>query len=1172
MSVALHSSKSIKVIDKPSKKQIKFDFVIFLDDTIDSIKRKICAVRNSPKVIPEFSRIYIKDEKSNSLKLTNKYKEGGKGKEATLLDYTSDGFFSNEIYFENGYDLLEKDAKNFKKDKVDTSSEEFQELFNLYKTEFPEINETKFFLFLKGIKGLPTGTVISGFNRDEIVNQMKDETITYNQIPTNAINSEVVKKLAPTRIINNKFSNRTYKFNIINCLVKIDTTPEEKLNSKGKKPKVVDLQKLFNGIETSEELPYVSVGTDKKGAPVAKVHSSLQGMDPKRLNTWVLSGDSSRLKRPKGMIIKYKGAGSNKFSSINLMSTGEISIRCTWSSSDDAYVTDVYDCITKINDLIDKVNSYPVALNRSLNKISFSKISITSLNSNMTFNMGIDKKMLKNELSANYSKFFGEIQQQAGSTISLKYIRNLNKYDPKDTGTSISIKGKDKLFVDIFSSSSMGETFLIYDLITAAFVALYEKGSAIPVASTSRSKTKLGDLKSLGIPTDSEKCVKKRQPVVDIEGKIKPLKKDSYKINVNGYDLVCTNKDYPYPGYLSSGVPCCFTRDQRKKPSFKIFDSSAAAGSSSAGGASGGASGGITSAEMLEYEEKMWGINRYDKPDNFFVNPSLMKTQKLLDQNRIGVLPKYLHYLFNAVVDLSDLQNENPKNMGFVRFGVGSPDVKKRDFLDAILPVIFKESNGVIVSKTKLKKDITDYASSMKNFLTLNNGDINKKYKKRDYINTIKRNPRVDLVLDLVSKMIGLNIFVFSESPAGIMCSQGYHRLSDFFTPGRKTVFILKKKEGAFEPIVLYNAVKKDWQILFDSDSGISKLVREFYEMVCQSKGTLISISSAKELSSQIGKENLSAQIINQFGEVSFLVTKSNELFPVRPTAPEPDLKIITFENLKNLKKSAVETVGYLNKSGIVSMRVISQAVTTTGVKDDKISTVGIQTESGLMVPTNPSSIIRGIDILEEEYTEDFDEILIQKQKGPIWSESKENRILAEHNFFISMIHQYRLEMAHYINKPGSDPEKKLIMDTFKDKSLNPEGKRNVVKGIVENAIQKVSIFDMDLSRKSRLKGYSEVLKKREPCALRVSEKECNASEFCRWDPVEKVCKIGVLEKFKESIITLLTNELITSPNEILDSTVPKDLLEESVKFVARPDEFLLFDPKDVQTFTKVIF
>lgn len=214
--------------------------------------------------------------------------------------------------------------------------------------------------------------------------------------------------------------------------------------------------------------------------------------------------------------------------------------------------------------------------------------------------------------------------------------------------------------------------------------------------------------RKLGINTLS--CQKIRQPTL-INGPLGPYTVKTYPLKDPKTNNVftCNNKNFPYPGFTNVNSICCFKKDQRNKYIFKKNI------------------GAIVNNNVSFLS------------DNELLHNPIIKTNKALEPNRIGVFTKLKKF------DTQGDTKGDTKLGTFYRIGNTC----------GIL--------GAVELLLKKKIDLNKITLTEKVFISLDNGNIANKYKLHDYLNLIKSKLITDGLLELLAYHTQLNFIYVSE-------------------------------------------------------------------------------------------------------------------------------------------------------------------------------------------------------------------------------------------------------------------------------------------------------------------------------------------------------------------------------------------------------------------------
>lgn len=322
------------------------------------------------------------------------------------------------------------------------------------------------------------------------------------------------------------------------------------------------------------------------------------------------------------------------------------------------------------------------------------------------------------------------------------------------------------------------------------------------------------------------------------------------------FDNICASHSvHKYFGYNQNSYPCCFDKPR------DIF-------------------------AKLKQKDR----------DESIVKQHILQNDKVLDINRVGILPEYLDSVFNTDKTL------------FYRLGV----IQNHDsFLNCILTSVDKKIDGKQFSNTlDLKNYISEKFSSLDLFHKIYNGNLSQIWEdEKSFIKDfLSDTTYVDykIILDVVFVILNLNVLIVnvdeeSSEKSKIICNNN-------FNSAYKSILLLKRnidsiyKTPQFEIIIELNngAIQK----LFSSDFKFVKLLNEFISKSCIEISDIpdnytytpfVKISNFEPI-------DIDAQIINNFNKVNWIILKKipHLLLPVEETFIIDNVDIKNFENFKD--------------------------------------------------------------------------------------------------------------------------------------------------------------------------------------------------------------------------------------------------------------------------------
>jgi hypothetical protein len=333
-------------------------------------------------------------------------------------------------------------------------------------------------------------------------------------------------------------------------------------------------------------------------------------------------------------------------------------------------------------------------------------------------------------------------------------------------------------------------------------------------------------------------------------------------------DLCSEHEAHKYFGYNQNSYPCCFD-----KPRDKFISS-------------------------LKKKKK----------DSKIIEQHILQNDKILDINRIGILPNYLNSIFNK------------DSTTYYRLGV----IQNKDsFLNCILTSIDKKYKLDRFSNTlELKNFIVNKFKSLNLFYKIYNGNLPQIWKDEEsfFKDFLSDNVYIDykILLDLIFIILNLNILIIDvyeeeSEKSKIICTNNFDK-------NFKTIILVKRNMNTvfntpqFEIIIqLTKTVSK----IFNSDIEIVQLLNNFVNTSCKEvydNPSNYSYTSFIKIS-QIDNSDILTQVINTFNKVNWIILKKipNLLLPVEETFVLENIDIQRFENFKNFY-SFEDNLDYVKK------------------------------------------------------------------------------------------------------------------------------------------------------------------------------------------------------------------------------------------------------------------
>lgn len=400
----------------------------------------------------------------------------------------------------------------------------------------------------------------------------------------------------------------------------------------------------------------------------------------------------------------------------------------------------------------------------------------------------------------------------------------------------------------------------------------------------------------------------------------------------------------------------------------------------------------------------------------------ILTSDKVLDYQRIGILPPPLDKLFNKLIQRSG-EYANGK---FYRMGVVQ---NQSAFFNAILLGVGNTVGSRQVNNSnELRKVIVGYLEGEPGiFQQLSNGNMINKYKTMsnytkaisDVTNVIYWND----VLDLLQRMLNINVLLL-DIPYKISESTkepDYENIRLVCTPNIKTnnenPFLVLLKRGSTYEIVIWLAERETdsgtigetgterirYMFKYDNSDTFAKnivnFLLEYRGKSCVRENDFpenypyIEMYSLDEIIKILGggKNSVIAQIVNKFKKVNWVITQKGIIIPVKETGITDGLRVVNMNELQtklpNLEKYIIGIADInqtINKTPGQDKQIRLIGVTTRKQDDEDIIT-SVLTNYGQHIPLAPSKYTQNTTVpqLEYGYYPEIDDILFDFSNDP---------------------------------------------------------------------------------------------------------------------------------------------------------------------------------------------
>jgi len=404
-------------------------------------------------------------------------------------------------------------------------------------------------------------------------------------------------------------------------------------------------------------------------------------------------------------------------------------------------------------------------------------------------------------------------------------------------------------------------------------------------------------------------------------------------------------EEFNFFGYTSKSIPCCF--DKEKDPY----------------------------------------ISRKKKESDITKQYIIQSSDKILNYQKIGILPEDISVLLNKILIQSDTKT-------FYRMGVIQ---NNSSFLNAILLGVNSTINQTLINNhIEFKYKIVKYLQKNPNeFNKLNNGDISIKYSLEEYIEFIMNDNNYlswNLLIDILERLLKRNIIIFDTNniETKLLCRQIILNPKKFNRP----FILLLKHKNTFElviQLVLHTDKKNDVIREFQYENKIIKFLTEYYKDTCIKESIYpknypyIPINTHQYIIQTLSLQNnntllgsIKYQIKNNFNKINYLMTKRGVTIPIIETGiiDNPNIKVIEFSSFIRQNSKLLSLNNYINAFKAYN-KITNEIVKIIGIVDTNITEIGgLMSNFGNFIPYLKSDVDDNNDIpkLDFKYYLDIDE------------------------------------------------------------------------------------------------------------------------------------------------------------------------------------------------------
>lgn len=966
---------------------------------------------------------------------------------------------------------------------------------------------------------------------------INDETILSGFFKSTRENKVQIKKLIHMDIhANNTTNTDTYTYTAVYNSLLLNFSNNDKIP--GVKGIFVNIQKIFNTLQLSNDIPLIGMINTEKVALVKIFDGIKKVIKSKELKSWVLNDKSELSIKKYGLMMKLflELPNESMYSTVYIMHNGDINIKLSmkYPYSLDTIKSKIR---TRLSALVDSFDSNIYSDNRRIRMNQFSPESITA---SITIDQELSRKILSRLLKTRgINKMFSIKSNVSDTILAFTEAPNHNiinvKENPYKQNSSI---------LTIFNKSNINSLLdTAYIILSIYLMKANETTTALDSERVLKGELHIKELRKHGVEIHSKKCQKDKQPQINLN--IQALE-DSYLLNYNGNEYRCPTEQYKYPGFTRENMVCCFKKNQKNKevfikntnptsldiitrPSNYLIGitedghkfATFAINNLSTNELSyispySGELKPITSekviAQINEYEkgarktdETIWlkkvpfssllvtpskskcnhapdntitfitdrcdpkfkfnynnlGIPccfkdtrkvlvKYSNVDKIEVTRHIIKSNKILDNDRLGELPDIISTTFNKILQTECM---------YYRIGVVQGG-------NAFLNCIVTGSQSIIKSNIELKKLMIShmvknpfqYASELIDFV-------------KDPYSNYNWNILNKYIIHLLETILDINIIIIdntNEIPR-LSCTNSKYKMTNRF------IIIIKYNE-VYELIV--SDCDKEVRYNYSSFNIIVSFLLKYTEKSClkinifPENYTFDSLLNWNELPDNI----IHSQILDEFYMVTMVMTNDNVLIPIQETIVIQDIEIIHYKQL--LKWENLKTANELKEA--YSRMNLDLSIRGVTVKNGLITSV--LTNTGMLIPVKPSEYKSEFTKLPYNYYSDISGASTS-ETSPAIIYSKRTRALKDsieivksdlariftYNKFdkreniieiITKPRVSRMDKFHRIYKILSDLNKNesrmnsvlfnFILGSIVNEMLNDPVKNNLLNGIVQ--------------------------------------------------------------------------------------------------------------------------
>jgi hypothetical protein len=372
----------------------------------------------------------------------------------------------------------------------------------------------------------------------------------------------------------------------------------------------INIQLLFQMFELNENIPFIGLGKKyTNGNPIFKLHQSLKNTTSSSdIKTWMVK------EIKKQGVVEYKYIPDLLFRIqidlgiaritpfylvVSLDQKGSITLSIEMNlkkmsgsfatTLGSQYLRDIpySQIITIVNQLVEQINKMPVFKSTTrIPAIQQDSLEIKQYSTKFHTNYRINKRLFTEFLQLlPRNKIFQINNVSSDEFVSFVYkpiyMDNAHTTDYPSWNVVVNVydnkQTMDSSIIQINQASSRDMALNILKIIYI-IGKLHAKNHGIFDIDIFQSDTDniqklyvqqdIKEIRALGGITDSRGCQKMRSPVAykhDVDHELKQIEPNSF-LKHNNIEYICKKEGFPYIGFTSKGIICCFVKSQLDKP------------------------------------------------------------------------------------------------------------------------------------------------------------------------------------------------------------------------------------------------------------------------------------------------------------------------------------------------------------------------------------------------------------------------------------------------------------------------------------------------------------------------------------------------------------------------------------------------------------------------------